>query len=117
MVNRMHLRPHLLWSGLFSLVLGTVVLDKESFASSGCVGPTDEKGDAAPTKICEAVPGLIRAYADKYSGKYYLEVPSPGEEYFYVTFMVSGIGSPDLAWEADPASMSRTRIVSFHRFG
>jgi hypothetical protein len=74
-----------------------------------------------PDKWEEQTQGLVHKagfkdfYWDPGNGKILLEVQVPGEEFLYVDFLASGVGSNDIG--LDRGQLGHSRVVRFHRFG
>jgi hypothetical protein len=59
--------------------------------------------------------GFMDFYWKPQEGKLYLEVGFPSEQFLYVSFLTSGLGSNDIG--LDRGQLGDTRVVQFRRFG
>ena len=59
--------------------------------------------------------GLFPVFWDAREGKVYLEIPTTGEDFLYITSLPAGLGSNDIG--LDRSLLGATRLVRFERIG
>ncbi len=80
-----------------------------------------EAQEAAPAGVTEktagmtALPGYFDLYWDEQTGKLYLDIDKLDEEFLYVTYLSSGLGSNDVG--LDRGQIGSRQVVYFQRVG
>ncbi len=99
---------------IFFLFLIVFILSISTFSSA------DPNAEPVPTisektREMQRFPGFFPFYWDELSGKIFLEIDKPGQEFLYLHSLPAGIGSNDIG--LDRGQLGEARLVKFERSG
>ena len=77
------------------------------------LGCTSAPTNTAEPASCTEFDGLFRFRHDAKKDRILLDVDRPGEEFLYINYLATGVGSNDIG--LDRGQLGRTRVVRFER--